>query len=261
MNDSVEIDYAGSVAIVRLADPATRNALTVAMVDALRECFEEVEESARAMILTGKGKNFCSGANLRGGLQPKPADHPLIDCGQPLETHINPLMAKLRGFRIPWISAVEGAAAGAGASLALAGDMVVVGDSARFVFAFSHRGLVPDAGATHMLVRTIGRVRANEVMMFGDSISAQEAQALGLVNKVVPDLAVASEALALARRLADGPACLTAIRRLSWQALDTGFEAMAQAEREAQFAAGRTADFREGVEAFLGKRAAQFKGK
>jgi 2-(1,2-epoxy-1,2-dihydrophenyl)acetyl-CoA isomerase len=256
----VLLEQVGDVAIVRLNDPATLNALSIAMIDILLEILDQVERCARAMILTGSGKSFCSGANLKGGFPSRTADPAMLDCGAGLETHVNPLVSRLRAFSIPWISAVRGAAAGGGASLALAADLVVASETASFVQAFARIGLVPDAGALHLFVRTIGRVRANELMLLGGRLTAAEAQGLGLVNRVVSDEQLEEVAAAIARELADGPASLSVIRNLTWSALDEGWQDLLWAERVAQRDAGRTDDFREGVAAFREKRSVRFTG-
>lgn len=256
----VEYEAHGTVALLRLNHPQTLNALTGTMVDQLHAALDRAEASARAMVLAANGRAFCSGANLAGGMGETPVEGELPDAGAPLETHLNPLMARLRGLSIPWIGAVQGAAAGGGAALALAGDLVVAAEDAQIIMAFARIGLVPDCGAFHMMVRTLGRVRANEVMLLGGRIDAAQALAWGLVNRVVPAAGLIEEALALAGRLAEGPASLATIRRLSWQAQDADFAAMLQAEREAQRESGRTQDFAEGVAAFLEKRPARFSG-
>lgn len=257
----VALEWDGPVLTVRLNAPESLNALTYDMLDALLDALNLAEKKARAMVLTGAGASFCSGANLSGGLsRPKedPADH---DSGEALQSHINPAMSRLRGLSIPWISAVRGAAAGAGASFALAGDMIVASETAVFIQAFSRIGLVPDAGAHHLLVRTIGRVRANELMLLGGKMQASQALEWGLINRVVPDANLESEAGKIAQSLAQGPASLGTTRRMSWTALDDDWQTMLWAEREAQRSAGRSADFLEGVKAFREKRPARFKGR
>lgn len=254
----VELEMAGRVAVLRLNDPPTRNSLTFEMVERLRDLLDVVESRAGAMILTGAGTAFCSGANLNGGFVYGFEDPDYSDAGKPLETHMNPLVSRLRGLQIPWISAVRGAAAGAGMSLALAADMVIAGETAKFTQAFARIALVPDAGSVHMLVRTVGRVRANELMMLAEPLSAGRALELGLVNRVVPDDDLEKEAFSFARRLAGGSTAIGAIRALSWQAVDDSFGNVLWAEREAQRTAGRSADHREGVKAFTEKRAPKF---
>ena len=256
---TISLEWRNSIAIMRLNDPASLNALTLDMLEAFARALDDVEARARAMILTGAGRAFCSGANLTGGLGDV-ADGAEFDAGHVLEGVINPLMQRLHDLSTPWIAAVNGAAAGAGASLALAGDMVIAAESAFFLQAFARIGLVPDAGSTHMLVRTIGRPRAMQLMLLGDRLPARTALEWGLVNQVVDDDMLETEALALAERLASGPSSLRVIRRLAWQAVDCDWKDMLGAERSAQRDAGLTADYSEGVAAFLGKRVANFKG-
>jgi 2-(1,2-epoxy-1,2-dihydrophenyl)acetyl-CoA isomerase len=256
----LKLEWRDSIAIVRLDDPASLNALTFHVLDAFSRALDLVEERARAMVLTGVGRAFCSGANLSGGLSDKPVNSAEFDAGAVLESHINPLMRRLHDLAVPWVSAVNGAAAGAGASLALAGDVIVAGESAFFLQAFARIGLVPDAGSTHLIVRAIGRPRAMQLMLLGDRLPARTALEWGLINQVVPDEDLEAEGLALAGRLASGPQSLRAIRQLAWQAVDAGWDEMLAAERALQRDVGRTADFQEGVAAFLEKRAAAFRG-
>jgi len=255
----LSLEWDGAVATVRLDDPASLNAVTVAMIEAFNAALDEVEARGRAMILTGAGRAFCSGANLSAGTG-EPQDPGDFDAGRILDSHINPLMTRLRDLKVPWISAVRGAAAGVGASLALAADMIVAGQSAYFLQAFSRIGLAPDGGASHLLVRTLGRPRAMEMMLLGERLPAATALDWGLINRLVADDRLEAEAAELARRLAEGPASLQAIRRLAWTAVDEDWDACLAAERAAQRQAGRTRDHREGVAAFLGKRAARFEG-
>lgn len=257
---TLQLEWVDQVAIVRLNDPGTLNAITLGNVAALADTLTEVEARGRAMILTGAGKSFCSGANLSGGMgEQVPPDQ--LDAGLALETHINPLMQRLHDLKVPWISAVRGAAAGAGASLALAADLIVASETAYFLSAFARIGLVPDAGATHLLVRTVGRPRAMEMMLLADKLPAHMALAWGLINRVVPGEQLEAEALQLASRLAAGPASLRAIRQAAWSAVDCSWAESLQVERELQLAAGRTADFGEGVAAFHDKRPTRFIGR
>lgn len=244
------------VAILTLNDPSTLNAASVDMVDALAAALARAETDARAVLLTGSGRGFCSGANLQSDLDPAAEDY---DAGAPLESHFNPLMLQIRGLRIPLVTAVNGAAAGVGCSMALAGDIVVAGQSGYFLQAFSRIGLVPDGGSTWLLPRSVTRVRAMEMMLLGEKISAEVALEWGLVNRVVPDEALMEQALRMARTLADGPTkALGMIRRLAWHALETRFNDQLEEERRVQLDAGRTDGHREGVAAFLAKRPARF---
>ncbi len=253
-SSKILFDVVDDTAILRLNDPASLNAVTPEMIDSLRSIVEGVARSARAMVLMGSDKAFSSGANLAGGfgLDATGAD---FDAGVLLEQAINPLMIALRDLEIPWVSAVRGAAAGVGTSLALAADLIVAGESAYFLQAFRRLGLVPDGGSTYLLTRTVGRPRAMEMMLLGDRIPARRALNWGLINRVVPDEKVEEMALVLARILASGPRrALGLIRRAAWVAEDVDFATALTTEREYQREAGRDPDFQEGVQAFREKR-------
>lgn len=255
----VELTLNGAVALIRINDAATMNALPLSTVEELSRAVDDASGAARALVLTGTEKAFSSGASLTaeamvftpGGL----------DVGSGLETHYNPLMRKLRELPIPWISAVSGAAAGVGCSIALAADLIVAGESAYFLQAFRRIGLVPDGGSTFLLAQAAGRVRAMEMMLLGEKLPAARALEWGLINRVVPDAEVESAALALAGELAEGPTvALGLIRKAAWAALESDWDQTLQTERALQTQAGRTADFMEGVMAFREKRPAVFKG-
>ena len=255
----IELEWRGDVAIVRLNNAQTLNSVSLPMMEELSAVLDQVEQKARAMVLTGSGKGFCSGANLSGmgGTRDKTTPY---DAGSGLESHINPLMLRLTQLKCPWITAVNGAAAGVGASFALAGDLVVASDKAYFLQAFAKVGLVPDGGSSHLLVSTIGRVRAMEMMLLAERLPAQKALEWGLVNRVVPHEDLLDEALKLAEQLGNGAASLSAIRKLAWTAVNGSFADSLNAERAAQKAVGQTEDHIEGVRAFAEKRPAHFKG-
>lgn len=256
----VILDIDGDVATLRLNDPARLNALSTDMVEAITLSLRQAERSARALVLCGAGTSFCSGANLAGELANAEGAVD-FDGGLILETHINPMMLALRDLCIPWISAVRGAAAGVGASLALAADLIVAGDNAYFLQAFRRIGLVPDGGSTYLLTRAAGRPRAMEMMLLGEKLPAAKALEWGLINRVVPDAEVEATAQGFARELAEGPTrALALIRKIAWRAADSDFHTALAEERTHQAEAGRTSDFREGVRAFLDKRPARFTG-
>lgn len=257
----IELVREGDVAILTLNDPATLNAVTVQTIEEIACALDETSGSARAMVLTGAGRGFCSGANLSAGMGDRKADGP-YDSGAILESHINPLMLKLRDLPIPLVSAVKGSAAGVGCSLALAADLVVCGESAFFLQAFARIGLVPDGGSSWLLARSLGRARAMEMMLLGERIPAARALEWGMINRVVPDDEVVPAALDLAQALAKGPTkALAMIRRMAWSAADASFEEAMATERNNQRIAGQTKDHREGVMAFLSKRPATFTGE
>lgn len=255
------IDYErkGAGAVIRLDQPQRMNALTEPMIEALDAAVDAaVASGARALMITGAGRAFCAG----GALSELPDDPSLIDAGLILETHINPLLLKLADLPIPLIAAVNGPAIGAGASIALAADMIVMSRSAFLSYAFAQVGLAPDGGASWLLPRTLGWHRAMSLMMTGERISAEQAVDWGLAWKAVDAETLTSEAEALLERLANGPTlAYAAVRRTARAALDLGFAQALDVEREAQGDAGRTADFREGAAAFLARRPAQFTGR
>ncbi len=257
-----KITYArdGDIAIITLSDPATMNAAGLDLVGELDTAFTRAEGEARAIILTGEGRGFCSGANLTAtGGSASAAGPDGFDAGAALETHYNPFVTRLRDLSIPFVTAVNGAAAGVGCSFALLGDLIVAGESAYFLQAFRRIGLVPDGGSTYLLPRMIGRARAMEMMLLGEKISARQALEWGMINRCVADDQLLPTALELARALADGPLAVTMIRQLAWESLDQDWQGQLQKERVTQRTAGRTEDFREGVMAFLQKRKATFK--
>jgi 2-(1,2-epoxy-1,2-dihydrophenyl)acetyl-CoA isomerase len=257
---NVATERKGRVGIIWLDDPATLNAMDLPMVDGIQAALDSFAD-ARAVVIAGRGRAFCSGGKLSGEGLASAGDEEGPDVGATLETHINPLMNRLRDLPVPWIAAVRGAAAGVGCALALAADMVVAGEKAYFLQAFSGIGLVPDGGSSYLITRAAGRVRAMEMMLLAERIYAAQARDWGLVNRVVADNDVESTALELAERLAAGPTrSLAMIRRLVWSAGEAGWSETLALERALQRDAGRTADFAEGVRAFIEKRRAVFSG-
>lgn len=255
----VLVEQAGNVGRIALNDPNRLNSLTPSMAAALDAAFERLSGSVGCIVLTGEGKAFCSGAYLSPS---DSRDEEASDFGLVLEQKINPLMIKLRDLPIPWISSVRGPAAGVGCSLALAGDLIIASETAYFLQAFSRIGLVPDGGSAYLLARSIGRVRASEMMLLGERITAPQAFDWGLINRVVPDDALDATAMELAARLANGPRkSLGMIRKLGWAATESGWHEMLKLERTMQREAGQTLDAREGIAAFLEKRSPEFRGE
>jgi len=255
-----KISYSVSddVATIAFNDPKTLNAAGMDTIEEMLLAIEHASDEARCTIITGNGRGFCSGANLSSNPGERPKGKP--DAGKALDTHYNPFIKAMRTHPHPIITAVNGAAAGVGCSIALMGDFIICGQSGYFLQAFRRIGLVPDGGSTFLLPRMVGRARAMEMTLFGDKVSADQALEWGMVNRVVPDDQLIDEAQAYAKRLADGPTqALALIRELVWQAEDNDFDGQLQAERFAQRTAGRQPDFKEGVSAFLEKRPANFR--
>jgi 2-(1,2-epoxy-1,2-dihydrophenyl)acetyl-CoA isomerase len=258
----IKVTAEGDVTIITLADPATMNAAGVDTAEELTRAFQGATSGgARALVLTGEGRGFCSGANLSAGAGSRRGAGEAVDAGAALETVYNPLVTLIRDMPVPLVTAVNGAAAGVGCSLALLGDLIVAGESAYFLQAFRRIGLVPDGGSTYLLPRLIGRARAMEMALLGERVPAPKALEWGLINRCVPDAELMPTALGLARELAAGPASLGLIRQIMNASLDADWAEQLHRERMSQRIAGSTEDFAEGVAAFLQKRPAAFKGR
>ena len=259
MPDGVRVEVADAVATITLDRPESLNALTIPMKVALREALGSIAEdrSVRAVVLTGSGRAFCAGQDL--GEREAP-DAPPLDVE--LRERYNPIIRAIRSMGQPVIAAVNGVAAGAGASIAFACDLRIASTEARFVLAFGRIGLVPDSGATWLLPRLVGAARAAEIALLGDAIGADDALRFGLVNRVVPADALATESRAMAERLAAGAPLATALTK---QALDRswgiGLDEALDGEAKLQGIAGATRDHAEGLAAFREKRPPRFTGE
>jgi len=252
------------VGIITLNDPATLNAAGLDLVADLSDAFVGfvADPGVRAIVITGEGRGFCSGANLSGradGSAPAASDP--NGPNEALMKVYNPFVSMARRSPKPLVAAVNGVAAGIGVSLALVCDLCVAGESAYFLQAFRRIGLVPDGGATYLLPRLIGKARAMELMLLGEKLPARTALEWGMINRCVPDADLMSTAMELARALADGPASLGFTRNLIWAGLDAAWLEQVEDEAYAQGHAGRTEDAREGVMAFAEKRPARFTGR
>jgi 2-(1,2-epoxy-1,2-dihydrophenyl)acetyl-CoA isomerase len=252
------VDAEAGVATITLNRPDALNSLTVPMKQELLRVLRAAERdgAVRAVILTGAGRAFCAGQDLRERLQPGAA--PL---GVELRERYNPIIAAMRSMPKPIVGAINGVAAGAGASLAMACDLRIASEAASFALAFGRVGLVPDSGATWFLPRLVGEAKAAEIALLGDPVLAAEAVRLGLVSKVVTADELATEARAVAARLAAGaPRAIALTKRALATTWARDLDAALEYEAHLQDLAGRTADHAEGMAAFLQKRPPRFSG-
>ena len=257
----MQLDFNGPVAVLKFNHPEVMNAVGTQMLldfaDAL-EAIKDKDNGARCLLLTGNGRGFCAGANLQDdGAEGQPKQ-----AGSSLRNSYHPLLFELRGLEMPIVTAVNGAAAGVGMSFALMGDIVCASKAGYFLQAFARIGLIPDGGSTFMLPRLVGWGRAMELSMLAERLPAEQAAEWGLINRLYEDNeALLDGALELATRLANGPRSLTLIRKAYWQTWQNSFEEQLELEAQLQNQAGGSADFKEGVSAFLQKRDAAFTGE
>jgi 2-(1,2-epoxy-1,2-dihydrophenyl)acetyl-CoA isomerase len=255
--DSLLVATDAGVTTLTLNRPDSLNALDARLRKALLGAMKDAgrDPSVRAVVVAGAGRAFCAGADLRGGAGER-------EFRRVLTTEYNPLVEAIRGLPKPVVASVNGVAAGAGMSLALAADLVVAAEDARFVPAFGRIGLVPDSGLTRTLVRALGRHRATELLLGERQLGAEDAHAAGLVAAVVPGERLAEVTRELARRLADGPTVAIALtKRLVNAAEDDDLATILRGEAALQHLAGRTEDHAEGVAAFTEKRDPAFRGR
>ncbi len=258
MSQTVLYQQEGSIAILSLNRPEKYNSFTremaLRLLELLRQC--AADDTVRCVVLTGGGKGFCAGQDLGEAEDPTQVDFAKI-----LDEQYNLIVKEMRNMPKPVLTAVNGVAAGAGANLALAGDVVVASEGASFLQAFSKIGLIPDCGGTYFLPRMVGTQRALALMLTGDKVTATEAQQMGMVYKVFSNADFEAGWKALAQRLAQGAMESVALtKKLIAESFGNTLEQQLESEKHAQVAAGNTADFGEGVRAFLEKRAPVFRG-
>ncbi|MBL8444620.1 MAG: 2-(1,2-epoxy-1,2-dihydrophenyl)acetyl-CoA isomerase [Zoogloeaceae bacterium] len=263
--ETIRLDVADGVATLTLNRPDRLNSFNDLMHREVRDALGQVKAaradgSARVLVLTGAGRGFCAGQDL-SDRNVAPTDAPL-DLGASVEKNYKPLVMTLRALELPVICAVNGVAAGAGANIALACDLVFAARSASFIQSFSKLGLVPDTGGSWILPRLLGPARALGLALLGDKLSAEQAEAWGLIWKCVDDDALAPTVATIARQLAQGPTFGYAqTKRAIWASSTNDFEQQLDLERDMMTQCGRSHDYREGVAAFMEKRTPTFKGR
>ncbi len=260
--DTIEFTIEAGVARLVLNRPDKLNSLNDEMHEELRQALKTAakDASVRCVLLTGNGRGFCAGQDL-SDRQMMPGDEP-PDLRHTLDNNYNPLIRRLRGLDMPVVCAVNGVAAGAGANIALACDIVIAARSAKFIQAFSKIGLIPDSGGTWTLPRLVGHARAVALAMLGEAVSAEQAAAWGMIWKCVDDEALEATTAELCGHFATAPTVgLKYIKRAINSSWGNTLREQLDLERDYQSLASRSEDYREGVAAFLEKRAPQFKGK
>lgn len=262
ISDTILFEIADGIATITLNRPDRLNAFTDEMLAALGDALKNAErdEAVRCLVITGSGRGFSAGQDL-ASVQEREASGGMSFRAH-LEHAYNPIIRRIRSMEKPVVAAVNGVAAGAGASLALACDLRIAAESASFIQAFIGVGLIPDNGSTWFLPQMIGFPRAFELAITGRRLTAKEAFDLGVLNQVVPDEDLVDAVLNLALQLADSPTKAVGLtKRAMNRALTSSLDEALDYEAQLQEIAGRTADHREGVAAFLAKRPPQFKGQ
>jgi 2-(1,2-epoxy-1,2-dihydrophenyl)acetyl-CoA isomerase len=257
--ETILTEVTDGVLMLTLNRPDVLNAVNAQLAAELHDAVRAAERSPdiRCIVLTGAGRGFCSGQDLRERADGQAS----VSYGDSLRARYNPVVMRLAALEKPVIAAVNGVAAGAGCNLALAADLRIASDRARFIEIFSRIGLIPDSGGTFFLPRLVGLAKAYELAYTADEVSADEALRIGLVNRVVPHDELMAASTGLARRLAQGPTRAFGLTKRAFRhALGASLEAALDYEAHMQELAGRTADHREGVTAFFEKRPARFEG-
>jgi 2-(1,2-epoxy-1,2-dihydrophenyl)acetyl-CoA isomerase len=259
VSDTILRETAAGVLTITLNRPDALNSFTVEMKEALLAALRDAarDKEVRALVLTGAGRAFCAGQDLK---ERQGAD--VADLGTELRVRYNPIILAMRRLEKPIVGAINGVAAGAGVSVAMACDVIFASEKASFTEAFSRVGLVPDTGSTWFLPRLVGPARAAEMMFTGDAVDATTAERIGLVNRVVPADDLMNEATAFAQRLAkSAPIALALAKRALNRAYEMTLEEALDYEAQLQSIAGRSGDHQEGVAAFVEKRPPNFKGE
>ncbi len=256
---NISLEISENIATITFQRPEKFNSFVREMALDFQDALDSIaqNEQVRCVVITGSGKAFCAGQDLQEATDP---DGPALS--KIVSEHYNPAILKIRDLKKPVIAAVNGVAAGAGANIALACDIVVATESASFIQAFSKIGLIPDSGGTYTLPRLIGLQRASALMMMGDKVSAADAVQMGMIYKVFPNETFADEVRKMALHLASMPTLGLAYTKMALnQTFSNNMEQQLQLEDELQTLAGNTEDYKEGTGAFLEKRVPKFMGK
>jgi len=255
--ETLRLRHSQNVALIEFNRPDVMNALNTQMRAEITHAVQEAQKDARALVLTGKGKAFCSGQDLGDR-----ATAASTDLERTLRDEYVPMLRAIYECKIPTISAVNGPAAGAGANLALAADVVIAAESAVFLQAFTRIGLIPDAGGTYFLPRQIGMAKAMGASLFAEPITAKDASAMGMIWEAVPDGEFSQHWMERALYLANGPtAAYARVKQVIRGSFENDLDRQLLMEAKLQGECGKTHDFREGVLAFLEKRAANYEGR
>lgn len=260
--ENIEFEITDGVAVLTLNRPDSLNSFNTDMHAEMRDALKQVKTNAevRCLLITGNGRGFCAGQDLSDRNVDPGAEMPNL--GESIEKNYNPMIRTISGLEMPVICAVNGVAAGAGANIALACDIVLASKAASFIQAFCKIGLVPDSGGTWTLPRAVGFPRAMALSMLGDKLSAEQAEQWGMIWKTYEPEELKDAALAMAKQLATQPTKgLALIKRAIQASANNSFDEQLDLERDLQTLAGRTEDYREGVAAFMNKRQPEFQGK
>ena len=259
---NITLEKNNGVAKLTLNRPDKMNSFNVQMHEEIRYALDDIatDGESRCLLLTGNGRGFCAGQDL--GDRAVTADDARPDLGLSVEKYYNPLIRRLTGLKMPVICALNGVAAGAVASIAMACDIVIAARSASFILSFCKVGLIPDSGSSWHFTRALGLPRAKALALLGNKLSAEKAEQWGLIYQVVDNELLADESMTLAEHLASQPTeALANIKRLMNSSFDHSLHEQLERERDAMQHLGKSDDYKEGVAAFMEKRPASFTGK
>lgn len=260
--DYIQLEINDGIALMTLNRPEQLNSFNTEMHEQMRTALKRIDQdkSIRVMVLTGTGRGFCAGQDLSDRNVAPGTQTP--DLGESLEKRYNPMIRKIKALPMPVICAVNGVAAGAGANIALACDIVLAAKSASFIQAFCKLGLIPDSGGTWSLPKTVGMARAKGMALLGEKIGAEQAESWGMIWRAIDNDKLMDDTMTMAKHFASQPTKgLALIKRALHASDNNSFGEQLDLERDLQRLAGRTQDYREGVAAFMAKRPANFTGK